>query len=118
MIESIGIMLTDVCKPILPFYLSEAETEAYPYAVYEQTVQEFRTKEGVYKITADSYIRIYSDDADQALAKADQVKAALDVYTGYPFDVGKYVIRHQATTQSCTDGVWQVELQYYVKQTR
>ena len=118
MTESIGIMLTEVCKNILPFYLSEAETEAYPYAVYEQTTQEFRTKDGVYKITADSYIRIYSDDANQAMAKADLVKAALDSYTGYPFDLGKYVIKHQATTQSCTEGVWQVELQYYVKQSK
>lgn len=118
MIETIGIMLTDVCKDIIQFYLAEAETESYPFAVYDPTIQEFRTKDGVYKITSDCYIRVYSDDADQALEKAAAIRAALDSYTGEPDDVGKYVIRHQSTTQSCTEGVWQIELQYFVKQLR
>jgi len=118
MTETIGIMLADVCKPILPFYLAEAEVDSYPYAVCEQTIQEFRTKDGVYKITSDCYIRVHSDDPDEALAKANQIKAALDSYTGFPFDVDKYVIRHQGTTQDCTEGIWQVELQYFVKQIK
>ena len=58
MTESIEHRLTDLCELILPFYLSEAATGSYPYAVYEQTTQEFRTKDGVYKITAESTIKI------------------------------------------------------------
>lgn len=112
MTESIGIKLTDLCKDIIPFYLSEAETEAYPYAVYEQTVEEFRTKDGVYKITADSYIRVYSKSFDEAQAKADQIRAALD---GSPD--GQYVIRHRTTSKDCVEDVWVIELLYFVKQT-
>ncbi len=112
MTESIGVKLTALCGDIVPFYLAEAETEAYPYAVYEQTTQEFRTKEGVYKITADSYIRIYSKSFDEAQAKADLVRAALDNNPD-----GQYVIRHRTTNKDCVEDVWVIELLYYVKQT-
>lgn len=112
MTESIGVKLTALCGDIVPFYLAEAETEAYPYAVYEQTTQEFRTKEGVYKITADSYIRIYSKSFDEAQAKADLVRAALDNNPD-----GQYVIRHRTTNKDCVEDVWVIELLYFVKQT-
>lgn len=112
MTESIGTKLTTLCAGIVPFYLSEAETEAYPYAVYEQTVEEFRTKDGVYKITADSYIRIYSKSFDEAQAKADLIRTALDGSSD-----GQYVIRHRTTTKDCVEDVWVIELLYFVKQT-
>ena len=112
MTESIGVKLTALCGDIVPFYLAEAETESYPYAVYEQTVQEFRTKDGVYKITADSYIRIYSKSFDEAQTKADLVRAALDSNPG-----GQYVIRHRTTSKDCVEDVWVIELLYFVKQT-
>ena len=112
MTESIGVKLTALCGDIVPFYLAEAETESYPYAVYEQTTQEFRTKEGVYKITADSYIRIYSKSFDEAQAKADLVRAALDNNPD-----GQYVIRHRTTNKDCVEDVWVIELLYFVKQT-
>lgn len=112
MTESIGVKLTALCGDIVPFYLAEAKTKAYPYAVYEQTTQEFRTKEGVYKITADSYIRIYSKSFDEAQAKADLVRAALDNNPD-----GQYVIRHRTTNKDCVEDVWVIELLYFVKQT-
>ena len=113
MTESIGIKLTELCSGILPFYLSEAESERYPYATYEQTIQEFRTKEGVYKIIADSFIRVYSDDSDQALQKAAAVREVLDAGSD-----STYVIRFQTENITCVDNVWTVELQYYVKQSK
>ena len=112
MTESIGVKLTTLCGDIVQFYLAEAETESYPYAVYEQTVQEFRTKDGVYKITADSYIRIYSKSFDEAQTKADLVRAALDSNPD-----GQYVIRHRTTSKDCVEDVWVIELLYFVKQT-
>ncbi len=110
--ESIGTRLTALCSGLIPFYLSEAETESYPYAVYEQTVQEFRTKDGPYKYTAESYIRVYSMDPDEAMQKADALRAVLDAATN-----SQYVIRHQSTTKTCLDNVWHVELVYFIKQT-
>lgn len=116
MTESIGIMLADLCGSILPFYLSEAETEDYPYAVYEYTPNEFRTKDGVYKITADVYIRVYSENPDDAETKAAAIKAVLDAYTDEDENAGQYVLRQQSSSETCMEGVWQIELQYYVRQ--
>ena len=119
MIESIGKMLADVCKATLPFFLSEAQTKAYPYAVYEYTPQEFRTKDGVYKITADVYIRVYSEDVNDAETKAAALVSALDSFDGdATHNGGQYIIRCQATSETCVENVWQIELQYFVKQTR
>ena len=113
MTESIGYRLTDLCEFILPFYLSEAETESYPYAVYDQTVQEFRTKDGVYKITAESSIKIYSNDFDQAQQKADAVRAALDNGSN-----AKYQLQFLRQTKDCLEDVWCIELVYFVKQVQ
>lgn len=117
MIESIGEMLTNVCKNIVPFFLSEAQTESYPYAVYEYTPQEFRTKDGIYKITTDVYIHVYSVDVHEAEAKAAAIRSALESYCDSAYNNGQYILRLQATSETCTEGVWQIELQYFVKQT-
>lgn len=112
MIESIGEMLTTRCAGVLPFYLSEAETESYPYAVYELTATEYRTKDGVYKYTAEPVIRVYDKDFDMAQAKVDLIRAALET----PVD-GQYVIRFRNCSKNCVDDVWNIELVYFVKQT-
>lgn len=113
MIESIGVHLTSLCEDILPFYLSEGEHEGFPYAVYSQTVQEWRDKDGVYQITSESTIDVYSDDFDAAQTAASAIRAALD---GEPD--GEYILRHRTTTKSCVDGVWDIELVYFVKQKK
>lgn len=112
MTESIGTKLTSLCEGIVPFYLSEAETKAYPYAVYEQTVQAFSTKDGVYKYVAESTIRVYSKDPREAQTKADAIVAALDGNA----DVN-YQIKFLNRSKRCIEDVWYIELVYYVKQT-
>lgn len=113
MTESIGKQLTTLCSGIVPFYLSEAEEKAYPYAVYDQTVEAFRTKDGVYKYVAESTIRVYSKDFNQAQLKADAIKEALDGNTD-----DAYVIRLLRQSKDCLEDVWNIELVYYVKQTK
>ena len=112
MTESIGTKLTTLCEGIVPFYLSEAETKAYPYAVYSQTVEAFSTKDGVYKYVAESVIRVYSKDFDEAQTKADAVVAALDGNTDTA-----YHIKFLRKSKECDEDVWHIELVYYVKQT-
>lgn len=112
MTENIGTKLTTLCDGIVPFYLSEAETTAYPYAVYNQTVQAFSTKEGVYKYVAESSIRVYSQDFDEAQTKADAIVAALDGNTDT-----SYLIKFLRKSKECDEDVWYIELVYYVKQT-
>lgn len=110
--EKIGKYLTSLCEEIVPFYLSEAETKTYPYAVYEQTVQTFYTKDGVYKFTADSYIRVYSKDFDEAQAKVELIQAAIAAHVDSAF-----VIQQRAINRNCVNSLWVIELLYFVKQT-
>lgn len=112
MVESIGTKITSLCCDIVPFYLAEAEIEGYPYAIYEQTVQPYRTKDGIYKYTADTTIRIYSTVFSEAQTAADAIKAVLDDYSD-----GQFTIRLRAFSKDCTEGVWVIELNYFVKQT-
>lgn len=111
MTESISTYLSTLCGGILPFYLAEGETEGYPYAVYEQTTQQWRTKDGVYQITTESSITVYSTDFDEAQTKVNQLKAVLDAGT-----TAQYILQHRATTKDCTSGVFSIELVYFVKQ--
>lgn len=117
MIESIADMLNALCRDIISFYLSEAATEDYPYAVFEYTPQEHRTKDGIYKITADVYIHVYSRDSIEAETKAAAIKSALDAFDEDETDnAGKYNLVQQASSETCTEGIWRYELHYFVRQ--
>lgn len=111
MTENIGKHLTGICDFYVPFYQSEAESDDYPYAVYRYTPQEFRTKDGVYKITSEVSISVYSQDFDEAQAKADMLRAALDADNDNRFQI---VFLRQSKQRS--EDVWSIELVYYVKQ--
>lgn len=111
MSEAIGKKIVELVSPIVPIWLSEAETEEYPYAVYKQTVQEHRTKDGVYKYTAEPELHVYAKDFDQADAIAEQIKAAIAEGLAEPFTGA---LRTQ--DKDCTAGVWDIELLYFVKQ--
>lgn len=113
MTESIGKYLKTLCSGFVNFYLSEAETQAYPYAVYNQTVEPKRDKDGVYKYVAESTIRVFSKDFDQAQQVADSIQAALDGNTNEA-----YVIRLLRQTKRSREDVNYIELVYYVKQTK
>lgn len=109
--DKIGIIVTSTVGGICPLYLYEAETAEYPYAVYSY-VPEFRsTKDGVYRITADLTMDIYSDDFDEAHALALEVRDAL-VALG-----GVFRCREISNSMECVEGVWDIRWTYRVDQT-
>ena len=110
MTESIGEMLVTRVGLVVPLFLAEAATEAYPYAVYELTATQFRTKDGVYKITAEPRIRIYDTDFDTADTKATAIRAAVEISSD------QYIVEFRSVSKDCVDGVWVSELVYFVKQ--
>lgn len=112
MTEAIGAKLVELIRPICPVWLSEAETEAYPYAVYSQTVSEHRTKDGVYKYTAETTINVVSKNFDEADSIANRIKAALAEGL-----TGGFSGMLRTQNNDCTQGVWDIELQYFVKQS-
>lgn len=110
--NNIGKKLVEVIGDIVPVSLYEAETESYPYAVYEMQPEYHRTKDGVYKITADVpvtvYGKVYATARDAAEAAG---KAVLEGMNGDGFRATL-----SSTDERCVEGVWQLELRFAVTQ--
>ena len=96
----------------VPFYLYEAEQDTYPYAVYYYTPEFHSTKDGVYKISADVTLQVYSQDFDEAYALAEQIRTALE----QGMNTSRFRTRMSATSKECVEGVWNVEYVYNIIQ--
>lgn len=112
MTEQIGQQLVTTIGGIIPTFYAEAETEVYPYCVYNQTVEPSVNKDGVYKLTSSCEIAIYSDDFDKADAKSLAIQEAiLDGLNGEHFSA-----RLEDFSKACEDGIWTITLEYNIKQ--
>lgn len=110
--EQIGEKINEIISPIVPFFLSEAEVEHYPFSVYEQTVTPSFTKDGVYKFRSTAKISIVSDDFDEADAIAN---AVIDAIAEEMHD-DKYSSLLSSVDKDCIEGVWTIELNYILNQ--
>lgn len=114
--DLIGTTITSTIDSIigfgLPFYLYEAESDTYPYAVYFYTPEYFSTKDGVYKIAADVTIQVYSMDFDEAFGKAQTIETAL--LAG--MNTAQFRTRLSSTSKECVEGIWNVEFVYNIIQ--
>lgn len=93
--------------------LSEDETKQYPFVTYEMTVNPVRDKDGVCKFVGDTYIRIVSDDFDEADRIRVTVEAAIEGGMGYG---QQYSSRLISTDKDCVNDVWTIELYYNLAQ--
>ena len=94
MIDSIGETIVRVVGPLVPVYLSEAETESYPYAVYELQSTPRLTKDGVAGYDGVAVINIYGKDFDEL-----QGLLALNADP-------EWAVQVTSQSKSCTEGVW------------
>ena len=113
MTESIGKALKSYIGDIVRINLSEAETNSYPYAVYDYTASHIQSKDGeVLRIRADVTIHIYAQTLSDAEGLGDQIKSKLaqemhgETFYAYLRTVNK----------DCTTGVWDYEMNYTVVQ--
>lgn len=118
MTENIGHRLLDLCgaaeTPIV-LYLSEAESEDYPYAVYDADYVPYYDKDGVYKVVGDISVRAYAKDAATAQEVADAINAI--VLTN--FSTGGYTVRQLSQLKKeCLQETWSVGYQYRITQYR
>ena len=114
MTESIGTQLVSLLASVIPLNLSEAATEEYPYAVYDQTLTYLRDKDGVYAITADTDIHIYGKDFSTVETKAESIISTLE--TSMRGDT--YVATLRTVNRDCVDEVWDIQLNYTIKQLK
>ena len=118
MTENIGKRLLDLCSaaetPIV-LYLSEAESEDYPYAVYDADYVPSYDKEGVYKVVGDIEVRAYAKKAEIAQSIAD----AIDTIILTNFSSGGYTVRQLSQLKKdCLQETWSVGYQYRITQYR
>lgn len=114
MVETIGIRLTELCSPLVNFNLSEAEVEAYPYAVYSSSPSPVYTKDGIHHYESDVTITVYAKDLDVITPIVDKIRKA--IAGGMRNE--KYFSWINREYTECIDEVWSVELSYLIKQYR
>ncbi len=113
MIDNIGRKVTEAVGNIVPFYLYEGAADSYPYAVYLYNPEYHRTKDDVYKITADVTVQVYSDSFDEAYDIADDICDAL--MSALNQDGYRCVL--STGSKECVEDVWNVEIVYNITQT-
>lgn len=112
MTDSLRAKLISVCAGVIDFQLSEAETDSYPYAVYDMTTNPLVDKDGVYGYMGDCKIRLVSDDVDTIDALRARVESA--ILTGMRDAI--FFSRLVDVTKECVDDIWTIEMNYTLKQ--
>lgn len=116
MTENIGTLLLSMCgAQNIVLYLSEAESENYPYAVYDADYVPSYDKDGVYKIVADIEVKAYAKKAETAQNIADAINSI--ILTN--FSSGGYTVRQLSQLKKdCLQETWSVGYQYRITQYR
>lgn len=110
--ERIGIELTRILSKHVNLFLSEAETEEYPYAVYTSSVTPVQTKDGIHHYESDVTVTVYAKDLDVISPIVDNMRSSIKEHMSGP----QYYHYPQMERRDCTDGVWSHELSYTIKQ--
>ena len=112
MIDSIRAKLVSVLSDAVDVYQSEAETDAYPYVVYDVTSSPVLDKDGVRGFVGDTKVRIVGVEFDVIDNLRAQVESA--ILSGMHDDT--FFSKLNTTDKECVDGVWTIELSYTLKQ--
>lgn len=112
--DTIGIRLTELASQHVEFYFSEAQTENYPYAVYEAPSTPVYTKDGIHHYEAAVTVTVY----DKALERVNEIAEQIISDIMGSMNDGQYASRMNADTTYCTDEVWSREMSFTIKQYR
>ena len=95
--------VTAAGQPV-PVFLAEAETDTYPYVVYDLSAAPVMTKDGQAGISAELTVTVISDGFDTASDVAGKAETLLK--TAYAAaGMGAYP---QRMNPSCIGGVWEI----------
>lgn len=116
MVENIGSRLKDLCDAQgIDLYLSEAQCDEYPYAVYDADYTPFYDKDGMRKIIANVVVKAYSKESSDA----ETLASAIDSIILDSFASGAYTVRATAQLKKeCLQEIWSVSYQYRITQFR
>lgn len=116
MVENIGSRLKELCDAQdIELYLSEAQCDDYPYAVYDADYTPYYDKDGMRKIIADVAVKAYSKKSFEAEALA----VAIDSIILESFASDGYTVRATShLKKECLQEIWSVSFQYRITQFR
>ena len=116
MVENIGSMLKDLCDAQgIDLYLSEAQCNDYPYAVYDADYTPYYDKDGMRKIIADVVVKAYSKES----AEAESLAVAINSIILGSFASDGYTVRATShLKKECLQEIWSVSFQYRITQFR
>lgn len=97
---------------IVPVFLSEAETEVYPYAVYRSTVSTRYTKDGPNSAYSVLTCDVYGKDYDECYGIADAINDAVEE----KMNTDEFHSQLYECTASCTGGTWDITMTFHIKQ--
>lgn len=109
--EKIGKAFEAAVGNIAPCYLAEAETDEYPFIVYNQTVTPVWTKDGIGALQSTLEAAVVSADADEAEEVAGLVARAVRT------QMTAFGVVPQTLDRDCTNGIWQISLTWAITQT-
>lgn len=110
--DRIGKALVAAVRDIVPVSLYEAETDAYPYAVYEHSPEFFRTKDGVYKIVSSLPVTVYGKTFSLTRPLADKVEEAVLA----AMNDGAFRSITVSRSDTCVEGLWRSEVRFQITQ--
>ena len=116
MTETIGTRLQSLCSAAgIVLYLSEAESEDDPYAVYDADYTPSYDKDGVYKVVGDIEVKAYAKKAEIA----QDISDAIDSSILTNFSSGGHTVRQLSQLKKdCLQETWSVGYQYRITQSR
>ena len=109
--ETIGKAFERAVRGIAPCYLSEAETEEYPYIVYESPIVMRLDKDGVQAYESSLRATIIADDPNVAENIAGLVALAVKR------NMASYGVFPETLDRNCNSGIWQIDLTWTIRQT-
>ena len=112
MTDSLRDKLVNVLADVVPIYLSEADTEAYPWAVCDMTTHPVQDKDGICGYTGDATIRLVGQDP----GALDTLRASVESAIATGMHDETFGSRLTDITKECVEDVWTIELTYTLKQ--
>lgn len=110
--KKIGEDFETAVAGIVPCYLAEAETDEYPFLVYDQFTTPVATKDGIVGYSALLACTIYSEDPDEAEDIAAAVAAAVQTAEC----MQSYGLHPDTIDRGCSQGIWEFSLAWNIHQ--
>ena len=110
--ERIGKAFVEAVGNIAPCYLAEAEVDAYPFIVYNQTIVSVTGKDGVCGLESSFVATIVSDDFEEA----EDIAAAVAAAKNTAESMQPYAVYTNTLNRDCTNKIWEIELTWTIRQ--